>query len=205
MPGFSSTGLGDITHNRIGSTGAYLADLLYFLFGRPAYLLPLALGGERRYGWVGAAPRLKSASRANLIVRALGFAVLLTCSCALTALHWSPGVLRQSAGGVVGMAVGQRPGCRPQPAGRDAAAAGGLGGQCGRSLRHLLAARDRRARRCGLARHSLHARAPAGDARSERRAGAQAGAHGGRRGRDQEDPRPAAAAHRGAGARCAQE
>ena len=25
-PGFSSTGLGDITHNRVGSTGAYLAD-----------------------------------------------------------------------------------------------------------------------------------------------------------------------------------
>ena len=42
-PGFSSTGLGDTIHNRVGSGGAYLADLLYFLFGRPAYLLPLAL------------------------------------------------------------------------------------------------------------------------------------------------------------------
>ncbi len=43
-PGFSSTGVGDVIHNRVGSTGAFFADLLYFLFGRPAYLLPLALG-----------------------------------------------------------------------------------------------------------------------------------------------------------------
>ena len=100
-PGFSSTGIGDVTHNRIGSTGAWLADLLYFLFGRPAYLLPLAIGvAAVRLGRSRA--ETEAVSRANLVVRALGFAVLLTCSCALTALHWSPGVLRQSAGGVVG-------------------------------------------------------------------------------------------------------
>jgi DNA segregation ATPase FtsK/SpoIIIE, S-DNA-T family len=104
-PGFSSTGMGDVVHNRIGGAGAYLADLLLFLFGRPAFLLPLALavaavrfGRARTHGEVN--------SRANLVVRALGFAVLLTSSCALAALHWSPGALRQSAGGVVGMAVG---------------------------------------------------------------------------------------------------
>ncbi len=104
-PGFSSTGLGDITHNRIGNTGAYLADLLYFLFGRPAYLLALALGVTAvRLGRGQTATEMTS--RANGVVRALGFAVLLTCSCALAALHWNPGALRQSAGGVVGMAVG---------------------------------------------------------------------------------------------------
>ena len=104
-PGFSSTGLGDITHNRIGSSGAYLADFLFFLFGRPAYLLPLALGVTAvRLGRGQAAA--ESSSQVNVVVRALGFAVLLMCSCALTALHWSPGVLRQSAGGAVGMAVG---------------------------------------------------------------------------------------------------
>jgi S-DNA-T family DNA segregation ATPase FtsK/SpoIIIE len=104
-PGFSSTGIGDITHNRIGSIGAYLADLLYFLFGRPAYLLPLAIAvAAVRLGRNRA--ETEAVSRVNLVVRALGFALLLTCSCALAALHWSPGALRQSAGGVVGMAVG---------------------------------------------------------------------------------------------------
>ena len=104
-PGFSSTGLGDGIHNRVGSTGAYLADFLLFLFGKPAYLLPLGLGVSAiRLGRGHAETEVTS--RANMLVRALGFVVLLLCSCALTGLHWNPGVLRQGAGGVVGMAVG---------------------------------------------------------------------------------------------------
>ena len=104
-PGFSSTGLGDGIHNRVGSTGAYLADFLFFLFGKPAYLLPLGLGVTAiRLGRGHAETEVTS--RANMLVRALGFVVLLLCSCALTGLHWSPGALRQGAGGVVGMAVG---------------------------------------------------------------------------------------------------
>jgi len=103
--GFSSTGLGDVTHNRIGSTGAYLADFLFFLFGKPAYLLPLAIGVSAVRLGRGRA-EAEASSRVNLLVRAAGFTALLLCSCALAALHWSPGVLRQSAGGVVGMAVG---------------------------------------------------------------------------------------------------
>ena len=104
-PGFSFTGSGETIYNRVGSAGAWIADLLYFLFGRPGYLLPLGL--------TVAAIRLarshaivESGSRANFIVRLLGFAILLGCSCALAALHWSPGTLRQSAGGVVGLAIG---------------------------------------------------------------------------------------------------
>ncbi len=104
-PGFSSTGFGDAIHNRVGSTGAYLADFLFFLFGKPAYLLPLGLGVTAiRLGRGHAETEITS--RANMLVRAFGFAVLLLCSCALTGLHWSPGALRQGAGGVVGMAVG---------------------------------------------------------------------------------------------------
>ena len=36
----------------------------------------------------------------------LGFVLVLVASCALTTLHWQPGVLRHSAGGVVGKLVG---------------------------------------------------------------------------------------------------
>ena len=103
--GFSSTGAGEAVHNRVGSAGAYLADLLYFLCGRPAYLLPLALGVMAvRLGRAQAAS--EASSRANFAVRGLGFAVLVMSSCALTALHWRPGLLPQGAGGVIGMAVG---------------------------------------------------------------------------------------------------
>jgi S-DNA-T family DNA segregation ATPase FtsK/SpoIIIE len=103
-PGFSFTGSANPVHNRIGVVGAWLADVLFFLFGRPAFLFPLMLGAA---AW-GLQRRLKSesASRANTLVRVAGFLLVLVSSCALTTLHWQPGALRQSAGGVVGSVVG---------------------------------------------------------------------------------------------------
>jgi S-DNA-T family DNA segregation ATPase FtsK/SpoIIIE len=104
-PGFSFTGNAAPVHNRIGVIGAWLADVLFFLFGRPAFLFPLVLAAacwalQRRL-------TAESASRANTLVRILGFLLVLVASCALTTLHWQPGLLRQSAGGVVGRVVGQ--------------------------------------------------------------------------------------------------
>jgi DNA segregation ATPase FtsK/SpoIIIE, S-DNA-T family len=103
-PGFSFTGNAMGVHNRIGVIGAWLADVLFFLFGRPAFLFPLVLAAacwslQRRLN-------AASASRANALVRIAGFLLVLVASCALTTLHWQPGVLRQSAGGVVGSVVG---------------------------------------------------------------------------------------------------
>ena len=104
-PGFSFTGTSGAVHNRIGVIGAWVADVLFFLFGRPAFLFPLVLaaacwGLQRRLRTEG------GASRANTLVRILGFVLVLVASCALTTLHWQPGVLRQSAGGVVGSLIG---------------------------------------------------------------------------------------------------
>jgi DNA segregation ATPase FtsK/SpoIIIE, S-DNA-T family len=103
-PGFSFTGSASPVHNRIGVIGAWLADVLFFLFGRPAFLFPLMLG----LACVGLQRRIRaeSTSRANSAVRIAGFLLVLIASCALTTLHWQPGALRQSAGGVVGSAVG---------------------------------------------------------------------------------------------------
>ena len=42
--GFSFTGEGTAVRNRVGPIGAWLADALLFLFGRPAFLLPVMLG-----------------------------------------------------------------------------------------------------------------------------------------------------------------
>jgi S-DNA-T family DNA segregation ATPase FtsK/SpoIIIE len=103
-PGFSFTGSSAPVHNRIGVIGAWLADVLFFLFGRPAFLFPIMLalacfGMQRRI-------RAEVSSRANTVVRIAGFLLVLVASCALTTLHWQPGTLRQSAGGVVGSLVG---------------------------------------------------------------------------------------------------
>jgi S-DNA-T family DNA segregation ATPase FtsK/SpoIIIE len=104
-PGFSVTGgLGPV-HNRIGVVGAWLADVLFFLFGRPAFLFPvmLALAGYTMQRRISS----EAASRANTAVRAAGFVLVLIASCGLTTLHWQPGVLHQSAGGVLGRMIGQ--------------------------------------------------------------------------------------------------
>jgi S-DNA-T family DNA segregation ATPase FtsK/SpoIIIE len=103
-PGFSFTGSSSAIHNRIGLVGAWLADVLFFLFGRPAFLFPLVLaaacwGLQRRLN-------AEPTSRVNTLVRMAGFVLVLVASCALTTLHWQPGALRQSAGGVVGSVVG---------------------------------------------------------------------------------------------------
>jgi S-DNA-T family DNA segregation ATPase FtsK/SpoIIIE len=104
-PGFSYTGNAAPIHNRIGVAGAWLSDVLFFLFGWPAFLLPTVLalaawGLQRRV-------RGANASRMNTAVRAAGFVLLLAASCGLTTLHWQAGMLRQTAGGVVGGLVGK--------------------------------------------------------------------------------------------------
>jgi len=106
-PGFSFTGegAGEI-RNIIGRQGAWLADTLFFLFGGPAYLFPIMLGAAcwlmfRQRGSV------ERASRLNTFVRLGGFVLLLASTCALATLHFAPGVLRQSAGGIVGSLVGE--------------------------------------------------------------------------------------------------
>jgi S-DNA-T family DNA segregation ATPase FtsK/SpoIIIE len=109
-PGFSFTGVAGAssetgTHNLIGRQGAWLADALFFLFGWPAYLLPAVLAGACIQ-----AVRHRDApslSRLNHLVRIGGFALLLAATCALATLHWPPGYLRQTAGGVMGGLIGE--------------------------------------------------------------------------------------------------
>lgn len=102
--GPSSTGTGTLTRNRIGPVGAWCADALFFFFGRPAYLLPLLLG----FTCWGLFRRVQgeTASRANTALRTLGFVLVLAASSGLATLHWQAGVLRESAGGIVGLMTG---------------------------------------------------------------------------------------------------
>jgi S-DNA-T family DNA segregation ATPase FtsK/SpoIIIE len=104
-PGFSFTGRSAGVHNRIGPIGAWIADVLFFLFGRPAFLFPVMLGVSC---WTMFRHRdpAERGSRANTVVRIAGFVLVLIASCGLATLHWDPGALRQSAGGVVGSLTG---------------------------------------------------------------------------------------------------
>jgi DNA segregation ATPase FtsK/SpoIIIE, S-DNA-T family len=104
-PSFFYVGNASTVHNRIGPIGAWVADVLFSLFGRPAFLFPIVIGAA---GWTLFRHRkAEHRSRANTLVRLGGFVLLLIASCALATLHWDPGQLRQSAGGIVGSLVGQ--------------------------------------------------------------------------------------------------
>jgi S-DNA-T family DNA segregation ATPase FtsK/SpoIIIE len=106
-PGFSTTGMHDgQIHNRVGPVGAWLANALYFLFGRPAYLLPVILGVAAWRLTRASNDKTPRSSRLNLAIRVAGFVIVLVASCALADLHWKAGVLPQSAGGIVGSAAG---------------------------------------------------------------------------------------------------
>ena len=103
--GFSFTGDSAVVHNRVGPIGAWLADVLFFLFGWPAYLFPFMFALSC---WALLRHRGKSeggGSRANTAVRVGGFMLVLAASCGLATLHWDAGELHL-AGGVVGELIG---------------------------------------------------------------------------------------------------
>jgi DNA segregation ATPase FtsK/SpoIIIE, S-DNA-T family len=102
--GFFSTNDSAEVHNRIGPGGAWLADIFFSLFGRPAFLFPVMLGAAC---WALFRRGQTESSRMNTAVRIGGFVLVLTASCGLTTLHWLPGSMPQTAGGVVGSLVGE--------------------------------------------------------------------------------------------------
>src|SRR3954464_9016324 len=103
---FSSTGGVDhVVDNKIGPFGAWLSDILFFLFGRPAYLFPLMLG-VACFVMFRHREEEEGSTRANTAVRIGGFTLMLFASCGLATLHWGAGALRETAGGVVGQFIG---------------------------------------------------------------------------------------------------
>jgi S-DNA-T family DNA segregation ATPase FtsK/SpoIIIE len=104
-PGWSFSGRGAIIHNRGGLAGAWLADLLFYVFGLSAWWWVglAAYGVLRVYGKI---ETWSLIDRRHLAVSLAGFVVLLAASCALEALRlYSLKIpLPQGAGGVLGMA-----------------------------------------------------------------------------------------------------
>jgi len=104
-PGFSqASGTGEI-NNAVGRVGALVADLLFNLFGRPAYLFTVMVS---YFGWVifREEKTREELTRADYIFRVGGFLAMLVTSCALASLHFSPVGFRETAGGIVGQVIG---------------------------------------------------------------------------------------------------
>ncbi len=104
-PGFTSTGDAATVSNRIGSAGAWFADLAFLLFGRPAFLFPVMIAFA---GWLVFRERRnpQPLDRRVLAARFGGFVLTLATSCGLATLHFSEALLPETAGGVAGQLVG---------------------------------------------------------------------------------------------------
>ncbi|MCH8302338.1 MAG: DNA translocase FtsK 4TM domain-containing protein [Proteobacteria bacterium] len=104
-PGFTqASGNGEI-NNAVGRVGALVADLLFNLFGRPAYLFTVMVF---YFGWMifREQKTRQVLTRADYSFRVGGFLATLVTSCALASLHFSPVGFRETAGGIVGQVVG---------------------------------------------------------------------------------------------------
>ncbi len=103
--GFSQASSSGTVQNGVGRIGALIADLLFNLFGRPAYLFVLLVF---YLGWmIYREHRTQEIlTRADFAWRFGGFIATLVTSCALATLHFSPVGFRETAGGIIGQVAG---------------------------------------------------------------------------------------------------
>ena len=99
--GFSFSGAGGDINNLVGVSGAYFADLVLYLFGWVAYLIPVALSV------VGMRLVLAGTLDSNwlaLSIRGSGWILVIVGSCVLLHLHSAPSAeLPAGPGGVFGL------------------------------------------------------------------------------------------------------
>ncbi len=106
-PAWSHSGVNTQTANFGGSAGAWLSDLLLYLFGFMAFLLPIMLIYN---GIILVRTQIKSEEDRYqmLAVRWSGFALTLISGCALSSLHFAigAGTMPLDAGGILGQISG---------------------------------------------------------------------------------------------------
>jgi DNA segregation ATPase FtsK/SpoIIIE-like protein len=106
-PSWSHSGSNTEIANFGGTAGAWMADLLFYLFGFLAFLLPIMLIYN---GMILVKTRELSAEDQYhmLIIRWSGFVLTLVSGCALSSLHFSvePGTMPLDAGGILGQITG---------------------------------------------------------------------------------------------------
>ena len=104
-PGPFQTTSNDVVSNGIGRVGAWVADLLFTGFGRPAYLFTVMVFF---LGWMLYREQKTQIELTKLDfgLRFAGFIATLITSCALSTLHFSEMGFNNSAGGIIGQALG---------------------------------------------------------------------------------------------------
>jgi len=111
-PAWSHSGTSNDVHNFGGQTGAWIADLLLYLFGQMAYLLPMLVG---YFAWL--TYRDKSFVQGQhqaipTLIKFGGFLLLMISGSGLAHLHFQakPGLLPESIapGGVLGHMVSEQ-------------------------------------------------------------------------------------------------
>jgi len=92
--------------NGVGRVGAWIADALFFTFGRPAYLFTVMVFF---FGWMLYREQKTQIelTKLDFALRFSGFLATLVTSCALSTLHFSGAEFSSSAGGIIGKAVGE--------------------------------------------------------------------------------------------------
>ncbi len=108
-PAWSTTGMHNVVSNKGGIVGAWLTDILLFIFGLPAYLSPVMLvfTGWLLFSW-GKTANSDSAFH-FWILKGIGLVMALVAASGLSALSLSQFVqnLPEGAGGILGQEVTQ--------------------------------------------------------------------------------------------------
>ena len=104
-PGLFHASSSNDINNGVGRVGAWVSDLLFNVFGRPAYLFTVMVFF---LGWMlyREQKTQQALTRMDYTLRIGGFVLTLITSCALSTLHFSPGVFNHTAGGIIGDEVG---------------------------------------------------------------------------------------------------
>jgi DNA segregation ATPase FtsK/SpoIIIE, S-DNA-T family len=102
-PGWSYTGVDSDVSNLVGKSGAWVADVLYFLFGYMAFIFPMMLSYQAWLVFKGRERDLEF-NWPLLVFRVLGLLLILMAGAGIASLHfYSAGLhLREGTGGVLG-------------------------------------------------------------------------------------------------------
>ncbi|MFT7244380.1 MAG: S-DNA-T family DNA segregation ATPase FtsK/SpoIIIE [Candidatus Azotimanducaceae bacterium] len=105
-PGWSYTGTNAEVQNIVGASGAWLADVLFFVFGYMTFVFPVLLAWQ---AWLMIARRQQDLpfNWSIFAFRSLCFIIALIAAAGLASLHfYSSGMaLRESSGGVLGQLI----------------------------------------------------------------------------------------------------
>jgi S-DNA-T family DNA segregation ATPase FtsK/SpoIIIE len=102
-PAFSVAGGDSEVSNRMGPAGAWFADIAFLMFGQTAYLFPVLV----LVAGVFLFRQQQLPEHGPMLWRAAGFVLTLATSSGLATLHFEPGQMRETAGGILGQLVGR--------------------------------------------------------------------------------------------------